>query len=242
MWFTFLPMGEPLTDAPLNDAQTASRAGTAGPARSAVVRPLARAAQRRCARPGCPAPASATLRFDYARRDAWIDPLLDDPEPQSYDLCGTHVGRTHAPYGWRLRDRRSEGDRLEDAPPATPADLGGERTIAVLAAALRAVSVTAPESGDERTPRVTQIPRHGAGAAPAADEPVHDQHVAPSERDATARDNTEGATADPAPILGAAPIPAPALAADGTGAAEASRWIDEVAEVVAGGSGYARDW
>lgn len=158
MWFTFPPMGEPQrVDAPS--------------AHVAVVRPLSRVAQRRCARPACPGPASATLRFDYARREAWLDALLETPDPQSYDLCATHVGRTHAPYGWRLRDRRSEDDRRTDAPPATPADLGGERTVAVLAAALRAVPDTVPENGADRMPRVTQIPRGGAGAAATLEVP-----------------------------------------------------------------------
>jgi hypothetical protein len=202
MWFTFPPMGEPLIQPDQLDAVPATRAS-----HDAVVRPISRAAQRRCARPGCPAPAGATLRFDYAAREAWIDSLLDEPEPQSYDLCGPHVGRTQAPYGWRLRDRRSDDDRREDAPPATPADLGSERTVAVLAAALRAVPATAPESGDERTPRVTQVPRQGAGAAAAAG--------APDLRPASAAAEIVGGASQPAdvphredaasPILGGRP-------------------------------------
>jgi hypothetical protein len=95
--------------------------------------------RRACARPACPAPAVATLSFSYAERRVELAALGDRPEPQTYDLCTAHAARTRPPHGWQLRDRRPEDTRLPDARPSVPADLGGDRTVAVLAAALRAV-------------------------------------------------------------------------------------------------------
>lgn len=113
----------------------------AEPARSApdvrhggVVRPLSRVAARRCSRPGCPTPATATLTFRYDQQHASLVPLVDDGGPETYDLCGDHADRTRPPHGWTLED-----ERPAEVPVATPgaSDLGSERTVAVLAAALR---------------------------------------------------------------------------------------------------------
>jgi hypothetical protein len=108
-------------------------------ASDAVVRPLARAARRPCSRPGCPAPARASLVFSYATREAWLD-QLGDPVPQAYDLCSPHADRTRPPHGWELRDRRPLEDRgaAPDGAPG-PGPLDEDHTVAVLAAALRAV-------------------------------------------------------------------------------------------------------
>jgi len=81
----------------------------------------------------------ATLAFSYSERRVELSALLDQSEPQTYDLCTAHAARTRPPHGWQLRDRRPEDTRLPDAHPSVPADLGGDRTVAVLAAALRAV-------------------------------------------------------------------------------------------------------
>jgi hypothetical protein len=108
--------------------------------RSRVVRSLARAAERPCARPGCPAPARATLTFAYGSAEVFLDRLGEQVDPQGYDLCAPHAARTEAPRGWDITDRRPEDDRATaDAPPAVTRDLGGEATVALLAAALRAV-------------------------------------------------------------------------------------------------------
>lgn len=103
------------------------------PSQQAVVRPLSRATGRPCARPGCPSPSRATLTFSYEKREAWLGPLREDRPPHAYDLCGAHADRTRPPRGWGFVDQR----------PADPAhvdtdELGGERTVAVLAAALHA--------------------------------------------------------------------------------------------------------
>ncbi|MEX0836261.1 MAG: DUF3499 family protein [Nitriliruptor sp.] len=108
--------------------------------RSRVVRSLARAAERPCSRPGCPAPARATLTFSYATAQALVERLSDEPDPQRYDLCSRHASRTEPPRGWGLEDRRPVEDRSEpEAPPVPSRDLGSDATVAVLAAALRAV-------------------------------------------------------------------------------------------------------
>lgn len=96
-------------------------------------------------RPGCPAPAQATLSFRYASREAWIGRLSAEPSPEAYDLCGGHATRTQPPHGWQLRDQRPREEQVEEpAAPQEPPDLGGEDTVAVLAAALRAVPETSP--------------------------------------------------------------------------------------------------
>lgn len=101
------------------------------PTQQPVVRPLSRATGRPCARPGCPSPSRATLTFSYADRQAWLGPLREDRPPHAYDLCVAHADRTEPPRGWRFQDQRPSD-------PEEPAgrELGGERTVAVLAAAL----------------------------------------------------------------------------------------------------------
>lgn len=99
-----------------------------------VVRPLSRAATRRCSRPGCPTPATATLAFRYDQQHASLVPLVADGGPETYDLCGDHADRTRPPHGWTLRDDRPTEPEAA-APDAT--DLGSDRTVAVLAAVLR---------------------------------------------------------------------------------------------------------
>jgi hypothetical protein len=99
-----------------------------------VVRPLRRTGQRICSRPGCSLPASATLTFAYEPRSARIVSLTDQAEPEAYDLCGDHADRTKPPYGWSLADERPDEPLL---PGERPRDLGSDRTVAVLAAALR---------------------------------------------------------------------------------------------------------
>ena len=98
-----------------------------------VVRPLSRAAHRRCSRPGCPTPATATLAFRYDQQHALLVPLVADGGPETYDLCGDHADRTRPPHGWTMADERPEDPA--EAPDVD--DLASDRTVAVLAAALR---------------------------------------------------------------------------------------------------------
>jgi hypothetical protein len=185
-------------------------------ARDAVVRPLTRAADRPCARPACPAPARATLTFRYADREVRLVRLADEPSPQAYDLCADHASRTVPPQGWELRDQRPEEERAPDVPPATPADPGGDRTVAVLAAALRQVPDPTPARGDRDHP--TEVGHQ----PPAA--------VSPNDTASAAEDETfrrpRGALEPPAlsvvepsedaasPVLGGDPAPEPSSSAE----------------------------
>lgn len=111
-----------------------------------VVRPLSRAATRRCSRPGCPTPATATLTFRYDQQHASIVPLVVDGGPETYDLCGDHADRTRPPHGWTCADERPDEPEAT-APDAS--DLGSDRTVAVLAAALRGQPVDTVDTADE---------------------------------------------------------------------------------------------
>ena len=62
---------------------------------------------RRCKKTGCPAPATATLSFEYGSRTAWLGDLTPDPVPAHYDLCAEHAERFSVPRGWDRVDRRS---------------------------------------------------------------------------------------------------------------------------------------
>lgn len=155
--------------------------GDESPGGDAVVRPLSRAAGRPCSRPGCPAPAQATLTFRYDSREASLGELSADPTPAGYDLCATHADRTGPPRGWELVDARpDEADGSE----------AGDDTVAVLAAALRPDDA-APTDGDPSVPRPVLAQRGGEDAAeptpapgdpaPGADEhePAGDDPAAP---------------------------------------------------------------
>jgi hypothetical protein len=131
--------------------------------RLGMVHPIGLAVERPCARPDCSAPGTASLTFAYTTREAWIGVLDDDPRTQSYDLCARHVDRVRPPLGWQLRDERPEDDRRAQATPTPPTDLGGDRTVAVLAAALRAV----PDAVSEDAVRAAAAE---AGVVSAADD------------------------------------------------------------------------
>ena len=128
-------MGEPLGDRAQEEPDTRP---------DAVVRPLARAGGRTCARPGCPAPASATLIFDYPARHASLGILDDRFVPESYDLCGHHADRTGAPIGWLFEDLRPNGMRPGPAP-------GDATTVDILTRALSA------DNGDGDAPLLNAL-------------------------------------------------------------------------------------
>jgi len=140
------------------------------------VRRLPTAPERACARPACQAPAVATLSFSYAERQVVLASLFEDPAPQTYDLCISHASRTRPPHGWELRDRRPEEER-EKPVGRIPADLGGEGTVAVLAAALRAVpgpvsEDAAPAPASPASSRPPSRPPEAAEVIEPADTPT----------------------------------------------------------------------
>ena len=74
---------------------------------------------RLCARPGCSAPATASLSYEYAARQAWLDDLDQDRNPHAYDLCAEHADRLVVPQGWECDDRRSDEQPLFHVPVAS---------------------------------------------------------------------------------------------------------------------------
>jgi hypothetical protein len=125
------------------------------------VRPVPAPVQRRCARPSCAATAQATLVFAYDTRVAMLASLAAENIPQAYDLCGLHATRTRAPRGWTLEDRRAPDDPGVVGPTSLSTDLGGDRTVAVLAAALRAVPDPVSEDAVGAVAEVGRTP-HGS--------------------------------------------------------------------------------
>jgi hypothetical protein len=187
--------------------------------RSRVVRSLARAAERPCARPSCPAPARATLSFSYATAEAHLDRLSDHADPQRYDLCARHATRTEAPRGWELVDRRPDEDRVElEAPPITSRELGSDETVAVLAAALRAVPEPVASTPD--------VPPRVAASEPVVTEP------GPAHRRTVVDTLLAPPLADPV-----APAPSPAPPAAAAPAVRTPRPVP-----AAGRRGPATDW
>lgn len=135
--------------------------GAPSPRGRGRVRAIARAAGRSCSRPGCETPAGATLVFSYKEQVARLVELLDEGEPQAYDLCPAHADRTNPPVGWELSDTR---------PPRSdsPRRLDDDETVSVLAAALR---------GETPPTRVDVL--EGGRADEAADEQPDDDALAP---------------------------------------------------------------
>jgi hypothetical protein len=60
---------------------------------------------RLCTRPGCAGPATATLTFQYANLELWLEDLRER-DPHTIDLCTLHADRLQPPRGWRGEDRR----------------------------------------------------------------------------------------------------------------------------------------
>jgi hypothetical protein len=70
------------------------------------VPPRSIAPQRRCSRNGCRWPASATLTYSYDKVTVWVEDLLPQKQPNTYDLCAAHAERTTVPIGWIKEDLR----------------------------------------------------------------------------------------------------------------------------------------
>lgn len=68
--------------------------------------------RRLCSRNGCSERAEVTLTYHYGRSQAWLDDLIAERDPHSYDLCERHASRLSVPTGWYLDDRRFGQHRL----------------------------------------------------------------------------------------------------------------------------------
>ncbi len=75
--------------------------------------------RRLCARPGCGAPAAATLRFQPTQREAWLVDLEDDAARTEGDLCARHAAGLVLPRGWNLH-KDLAAERGEAVPPRAP--------------------------------------------------------------------------------------------------------------------------
>jgi hypothetical protein len=140
--------------------------------------------------------------FSYASREVWLD-RLGEPSPQAYDLCAGHAARTQAPRGWELRDRRPADERGAPDGGARSSTLGGEETVALLAAALRAVPdlpVDASDAPSVAAPTADEPTVEPADELPAADEPSSEEHGTVPED-------------EPSPVVGHGVAPKPILAA-----------------------------
>jgi hypothetical protein len=111
-----------------------------------------------------------------------LDPLAQDRQPGTYDLCFDHAARSHPPEGWTLRDRGpSRVSVTEPAPPVGPGrDHGVDRLAAALCAVPRAVSEDAPDAVAVRADRSVPDPSLGSDPRGTADAAlVSDQRPAP---------------------------------------------------------------
>ena len=72
---------------------------------------------RQCSRTGCAESSIVTLSYQYARSIVWLDDLIAERYPHSYDLCQRHTARLSVPNGWRLEDRRSRRQLAYAAAP-----------------------------------------------------------------------------------------------------------------------------
>lgn len=62
---------------------------------------------RQCSRTGCAERATATFSYQYGQSLVWLNHLLDERDPHSYDLCERHANRLAVPSGWTLEDLRA---------------------------------------------------------------------------------------------------------------------------------------
>ena len=130
--------------------------------------------RRLCARPGCGAPAAATLRFQPTEREAWLVDLDDDAVRTEGDLCARHAAGLVLPRGWELHNDLSAG-RDETTRPAPPARRARGASVA---RARRRRSAT----GTMELPglaAVTRDPEPGTGWAPVG-APAREPVVAPT--------------------------------------------------------------
>jgi hypothetical protein len=145
--------------------------------------------RRLCARPGCGAPAAATLRFQPTQREAWLVELDDAAARTEGDLCARHAAGLVLPRGWQLHNALTVELTLPaDAPPAAARSPRRARSSSVARARSRRTASASVE-----------LP--GLAAVPDADRDAND-NVDSRRVDAAAQMDT--------PIPAGAPLVAPA--------------------------------
>ncbi len=97
--------------------------------------------RRLCARPGCGAPAAATLRFQPTQREAWLVELDDDAARTEGDLCARHAAGLVLPRGWQLHSELASAPN----PAPKPAPPPRRRSASIARARRRRTASTAVE-------------------------------------------------------------------------------------------------
>ena len=86
--------------------------------------------RRLCARAGCSAAATTTLRFQPTLRQAWLVDLDESAARTQGDLCHRHAAALVLPRGWELHDDRTDGSsRRVEQPPAERASEPSARRV-----------------------------------------------------------------------------------------------------------------
>jgi len=123
--------------------------------------------QRLCARAGCGAPASVTLRFQPTQRQAWLVELDEYAARTQGDLCHRHAATLVLPRGWELHDERGLG-----AAPSVVSGTVDTTSVSKNAKATRArrARVRAKAATTEATSGAGQVRRLDAEAPSTADD------------------------------------------------------------------------
>ncbi|MBA2325197.1 MAG: DUF3499 family protein [Actinobacteria bacterium] len=74
---------------------------------------------RRCGRPGCNEPATATFTFSSRHQSVWLD-HLGQTNASAGHLCQRHADALAPPRGWELHDRRDLARVIEHAAEPEP--------------------------------------------------------------------------------------------------------------------------
>jgi len=143
--------------------------------------------RRLCARPGCSAPAVATLRFQSTERLAWLVELDDNSVRTQGDLCSRHAAALVLPRGWELHDEREPRPAPVETEPAVAAGA------AVPVAGRRARTRRKP--AERNAAADSQLPGLDAAnaTAEAADARESSEPAAEAESGATAEAQAEAA-------------------------------------------------
>src|SRR5262245_6246226 len=103
--------------------------------------------RRLCARPGCGAPAAATLRFQPTQREAWLVELDGDAARTEGDLCARHAAGLVLPRGWQLHNALATSLHIASEPAASSSDAPARhaRTTSIARARRRRTATAAVE-------------------------------------------------------------------------------------------------
>jgi hypothetical protein len=141
--------------------------------------------RRLCARPGCGAPAAATLRFQPTQREAWLV-ALDEARTEG-DLCARHAAGLVLPRGWQLHNDLMGDHATADRDPTAPAP-----------PVRRARSASIARARRRRTAN-SAVPLPGLGALPDPAQPRPEPATYPEPESASA--SASAGESEPAPLV-----------------------------------------